>query len=122
MARAVASRKRNERAAVLSDMVISGSFLPAGTSHSLSEVGVRDDGFSAQDGILRQSCDVLCAHHDSALRVHCESAHGPRHRAGEAQLTCGIQKEQHAFADAVALAAAPKASPLVDGQALTRRG
>jgi hypothetical protein len=74
-------------------MVTSGSFLLAGTAHGQCEVGVGDEGFSAQERIRRQGCDVLCAHHDLTLGIHRESAHASGHWTGEAQLARGIKKQ-----------------------------
>src|SRR5712675_1018855 len=93
----------------------SGSFLRPDTPNSPREVQVCDDCFPAEDWIGSQVRDMLSAHHDAALGIHCEPAHRSRHRTGQAELARWIKKQKHALADAVALTAGPKASPFVNG-------
>jgi len=101
--------------------VTAGSFLSPSPPHRLEEIGVRDNSFSTQPGIRRKTRGILRIHYNLALRINRESAHNPGYRAGKAQPARGVQKQQHAFADAVTLAAGPKAAPFADGQILTRR-
>src|SRR6266851_2525453 len=102
-------------------MVTFRSFLPAGAPHSPCEIGVRDNSFPPQNWICCQARAVLPVHHNPALGIQCEPAHCPGHRTRESQLARRIQKQQHALTDVVALAAPPKACPLVDSQNLSRR-
>src|ERR1700722_9360389 len=65
---------------------------------------------------------MLCRKQDAAPDIDCEAAHLPAHAAGEAELTRGIEKKKHAFANAVTLAARPQANPLRNGQVPARSG
>src|ERR1700683_1453695 len=84
IARAAASRNKNDRTAAFFCLVTSGSFLPARTADGVCEIGVRDNRFTAEDRIRPKGDNVLRAHHDPALGIHGEAAHRPSHRAGEA--------------------------------------
>jgi len=96
------------------------SFLSHGMPNRQREIGIGDHTFSADNGIACKGSDVLCAHHDLALGIHREFPQGPRHRTGKSQFAGRIKKQSEAIADAVVLAAGPKAGPLVDRQVLTR--
>src|SRR5271155_5510905 len=93
--------------------VTAGSFLSPSPPHRLEEIGVRDNSFSTQPGIRRKTRGILRIHYNLALRINRESAHNPGYRAGKAQPARGVQKQQHAFADAVTLAAGPKGDAAV---------
>src|SRR5260370_33468966 len=90
------------------------------TPHGDCEVRVRNHRFPAQNRIPGEGWDVLWAHHDHASRIHREPSQSPTHRTGQAQLARGIQKQQHALADSIALAAVPKPTLLLDRQVLAR--
>src|SRR5438270_6322063 len=62
---------------------------------------------------------MLCRKQDATLRIDLETPHTCGDTAGESQLAWGIEEQEHAFADSVALGAGPKANPLRDGQILS---
>src|SRR6266481_6009329 len=90
------------------------------TSHGDCEVRVWNNRSPAQNRISGEGwdvpCNVLWAHHNHASRIHSEPSQSPTHRTGQAQLARGIQKQQHALADSITLAAVPKPTPLMDRQ------
>src|ERR1700687_108745 len=59
---------------------------------------------------------------DKAPCVDGETSHLPGDATGQSQLAGGIEKEKHAFADAISLAARPQANPLRDCEILARSG
>ena len=62
---------------------------------------------------------MLCRKQDATLRIDLETPHTCGDTAGESRLAWGIEEQEHAFADSVALGAGPKANPLRDGQILS---
>src|SRR6266700_5365745 len=65
---------------------------------------------------------MVCRKQDAAPRIDVETPHPAGHATGKSQLAWGIKEKEHAFADAVALAARPQANPLRDGQVFSRNG
>src|ERR1700686_1216327 len=59
---------------------------------------------------------------DKARCVDGEPSHLPGDATGQPELAGGIEKEKHAIADAIPLAARPQADPLRDREILARSG
>ena len=61
---------------------------------------------------------MLRGEQDASPGIDGEAAHRSGDATGQSQFAGRIEKEEHALADAIALAARPQANPLRDGQVL----
>jgi hypothetical protein len=95
-------------------MVTSCSFLLTGLLHRQGEVAKTQARLPTQDGIRSERGKMVGRKPDSPPCVHFEAAHRSGYTTGQPQLAGGIQEQQNAFAEAIALTAGPKASPLQD--------
>ena len=63
---------------------------------------------------------MLWSYHNPAIGMDCKSTNRPCYGTREPQLARRVQKQQQAFAYAIALAFGPKAAPFVDSKVLAR--